>query len=303
MTRTLRAAALNLGKKPLIEAAKEDIVQRIILTPEGDEIAPPREVLEPGEATPIHDKYCPCQRCAEKYHGAQPEQHHQDCQCGLCEDADQTTISEQEEASEQRSAFSDQHPTNDLSSRAKSAQADAAEEPALSLSKGPAFPQPATIEGAPSFAPAVGAKGGPVECLQPITEPPVPKKTVPATKLYEETKTEQKQASFFDYLYGDPIRKHEAQYAERVRAAREAGLEPPPYEPFDIAMMETEADRQEQAEKEEIEKNKQVAREIWIRRFGTPPPEPELTWNEKEDLRVAAMKASQSSQQPIANSH
>jgi hypothetical protein len=122
---------------------------------------------------------------------------------------------------------------------------------------------------------------------------PAAKKTVPATKLYEQQKTEDKPAGFFDYLYGDPIRKHEAQYAERVRAAREAGIDPPIYEPFNLDNIETEADREERAYKEEIEKNKQAAREIWIRRFGTPPPEPELTWNEKEDLRVAAMKAAQ----------
>src|ERR1700758_2068547 len=74
----------NLNKGPLAQADAENAVQRVILTPEGDEIAAPREKLEQDES-PIHYKDCPCQRCAEQFRGAPPEQHHADCLCGLCE--------------------------------------------------------------------------------------------------------------------------------------------------------------------------------------------------------------------------
>jgi hypothetical protein len=91
--------------------------------------------------------------------------------------------------------------------------------------------------------------------------------------------------SLFQHLYGEDIEKHEAEYAARVAAADEAGLEPPVYEPFDPATAETEAERREKAENEQIEKNRQAAREIWIRRNGTPPPPRGLSWEEREDLR------------------
>src|ERR1700740_1059956 len=74
----------NLNKGPLTQTDAENTVQRVILTPEGDEIAPPHEKLEQDES-PIHYKDCPCQRCAEQFRGAAPEQHHADCLCGLCE--------------------------------------------------------------------------------------------------------------------------------------------------------------------------------------------------------------------------
>ncbi len=61
-------------------------IHRVILTPEGDEIAPPAEILEDNEAEPIHHRLCPCLLCAEKYRNQPPEEHHPDCQCGLCEE-------------------------------------------------------------------------------------------------------------------------------------------------------------------------------------------------------------------------
>ena len=67
-------------------------VHRVILTPDGDEIAPPVELLEDNEAEPVHHKGCPCLTCAEKYRSQPPEQHHPDCQCGLCEDEEGTAV-------------------------------------------------------------------------------------------------------------------------------------------------------------------------------------------------------------------
>ena len=70
-------------------------VSRVILTPEGDEIAPPVEILEDNEAEPIHHKRCPCLLCAEKYRNQPPEEHHPACQCGLCEEDEGSELSEQ----------------------------------------------------------------------------------------------------------------------------------------------------------------------------------------------------------------
>ena len=84
MTRTLRACSLNLAKGPLVEADHDNTVQRVILTPDGEEIAPPREALEKDEPAPTHGPECPCRKCAEQYRGAAPERHHSDCKCGLC---------------------------------------------------------------------------------------------------------------------------------------------------------------------------------------------------------------------------
>jgi len=61
-------------------------ISRVILTPDGDEIAPPVEILEDNEAEPIHHRLCPCLLCAEKYRNHPPELHHPDCSCGLCEE-------------------------------------------------------------------------------------------------------------------------------------------------------------------------------------------------------------------------
>jgi hypothetical protein len=82
----MQVSQTNLGKTPLLEPAQppshsrshdadadadsgcprsgfSDLgprpVSRVILTPEGDEIAPPVEILEPNAAEPIHHKGCP----------------------------------------------------------------------------------------------------------------------------------------------------------------------------------------------------------------------------------------------------
>ena len=81
-------------------------VHRIILTPDGDEIAPPVEILEDNEADPIHHKGCPCLLCAEKYRNHPPEEHHPNCQCGLCEE--QETEDEEKGLREQGSEYCDQ---------------------------------------------------------------------------------------------------------------------------------------------------------------------------------------------------
>jgi hypothetical protein len=95
MTYNMRACMANLARKPLVETpsavgnsepAALRVVQRVILTPEGDEIAPPVEILEEHEAEPVHHRLCPCLTCAEKYRGWPGELHHAECQCGLCEE-------------------------------------------------------------------------------------------------------------------------------------------------------------------------------------------------------------------------
>ena len=114
----MQVAQTNLGKTPLLESApaphsrsrsSDDdsepppnqlrtpirAVSRVILTPEGDEIAPPVEILEDNEAEPIHHKRCPCLLCAEKYRNQPPEEHHPACQCGLCEEDEGSELSEQ----------------------------------------------------------------------------------------------------------------------------------------------------------------------------------------------------------------
>ena len=49
-----------MGSRPASRSA-----QRIILTPEGDEIAPPVETLEEDKAESIHHRLCPRLLCAE----------------------------------------------------------------------------------------------------------------------------------------------------------------------------------------------------------------------------------------------
>jgi len=88
MNRLLRSCEVNLSHGPLAESKRENAVQRVILTTDGEEIAPPREVLEEDEEPPVHGETCPCVKCAEEYRDAAPEQHHADCKCGLCEAED-----------------------------------------------------------------------------------------------------------------------------------------------------------------------------------------------------------------------
>ena len=218
MNRLLRSCEHNLGQTPLAGESKENTVQRIILTPEGEEIAPPREALEEGENPPLHHKGCPCRKCAEQYRDATPEQHHANCQCGMCsEPSDQrSAISDQAgKESDQRSAFGDQ------------------------------------------------------AALNPVL------RTASAQKLYNKELTRDpanKELNVIDYLYGDHIRKYEAQYAARAAAAIREGLEPPPHEPFTTNKIELEGEKRYKATMEQVEKNKQIANEIWERRFGKEEP-------------------------------
>ncbi|HEX5235280.1 MAG TPA: hypothetical protein VFW25_08125 [Silvibacterium sp.] len=62
------------------------MVRSVILTPQGDEIAPVCEIREDGE-TESHGQECPCRPCAEQFRNAPREQHHPDCGCGQCEHA------------------------------------------------------------------------------------------------------------------------------------------------------------------------------------------------------------------------
>jgi len=94
-------------------------VHRVILTPDGDEIAPPVEILEDNEAEPIHHKGCPCRICAEKYRNHPPELHHANCTCGLCEAQEAGQISDHRSQSTELPShsehFMDCHPERTLS--------------------------------------------------------------------------------------------------------------------------------------------------------------------------------------------
>ena len=155
MTSNLRVAAINLNRGPLLEPDPKQTVQRVILTPDGEEIAPPREALDPGE-TPLHYKNCPCRRCAEQFRGAAPEQHHADCQCGLCD-----------ETSEQGSAVSDhsdpQLSTNGCHSERSETQWSEVEEPAFSRpshDSGCPSLEPVATRACPELAEEVGVNAG-----------------------------------------------------------------------------------------------------------------------------------------------
>jgi len=88
MNRLLRSCEMNLRGGRLVDANQKHAVQRVILTPEGEEIAPPRERLEDDEDAPVHGADCPCRKCAEAFRGAAPEEHHADCTCGDCASGD-----------------------------------------------------------------------------------------------------------------------------------------------------------------------------------------------------------------------
>jgi len=196
-------------------------VHRVILTPDGDEIAPPLEILEDNEAEPVHHKGCPCLLCAEKYRNHPPEQHHPHCQCGLCEEQDE------------ESALSEQ----------------GSEEPhfrAWDADTG-------TNKGAPSLAqPKVGSDtpGEPTLIPQLIPDPcaliPDPCALTPRPRIARAASLLSGSAnrdplnrpwSVAEYTFGDAIRRHEAQYAARAAAALAAGIEPPPYQPYTAGLI------------------------------------------------------------------
>jgi hypothetical protein len=131
-------------------------------------------------------------------------------------------------------------------------------------------------------------------------------KTACATKLYPASDPISREPNYNHYLFGDQVQKHEAQYAARARAAIEAGLEPPPYEPLELKNVETEAKRRDKEWRAEIEKNREAGRLRWNELYPDNQVEytPYLTWGEQEDLRLAELKRLReqeaNSQQPIA---
>lgn len=60
-----------------------DTLREVVLTPEGEQIAPLQEVWEQDERHRPNST-CPCHECAIEFRNAQPEQHHQDCKCTTC---------------------------------------------------------------------------------------------------------------------------------------------------------------------------------------------------------------------------
>jgi hypothetical protein len=239
-------------------------VTRVILTPDGDEIAPPVEILEDNEAEPIHHKGCPCLLCAEKYRNHPPELHHHDCQCGLCE--------EQEEGAGEPYRIPEPCALNpelipepcalgpelipdpcalgpELIPEPCALNPELIPEP---CALGPELiPDPCAL--GPELIPepcALGPELIPEPCaLNPelIPEPcalnpeliPKPRIARAASLLSGSTSRDplNRPWSVAEYTFGDAIRRHEAQYAARAAAALAEGIEPPPYEPFTTGMI------------------------------------------------------------------
>ena len=215
-------------------------VHRVILTPDGDEIAPPVEILEDNEADPIHHKGCPCLLCAEKYRNHPPEEHHPNCQCGLCEE--QETEDEGKGLREQGSEYCDQA-TVPGAPRPDSRTWD---------------PETSTNLGAPPFAyrgpqHARGSCDG-VEERRAGSDTPASVTLSPVLCALSSRRRRVARAasllsgstsrdplnrpwSVAEYTFGDAIRRHEAQYAARAAAALAAGIEPPSYEPFTTGLI------------------------------------------------------------------
>ncbi len=208
-------------------------VHRVILTPDGDEIAPPAEILEDNEAEPIHNKGCPCLQCAEKYRNQPPEQHHPNCQCGLCEE------------------HSSELSTHNSGNNIETEELGAPLKPGFGLSgndPNPCHPERSeaqprdlllvdtgTTLGAPSLArPKVGNNDP-----DPCALTPKPRIARASALLSGSTSRDplNRPWSVAEYTFGDAIRRHEAQYAARAAAALAAGIEPPPYEPFTTGLI------------------------------------------------------------------
>jgi len=248
-------------------------VHRVILTPDGDEIAPPAEILEDNEAEPIHHRLCPCLLCAEKYRNQPPEEHHPDCQCGLCEEQE-TAIGDQPSAlpsndvilSEATAgsgvegpAVSQASPTNDvILSEVWRFAPNEVEGPAVSQAlpnndvilsearnacgvEGPAVSQPGNDKRScrPRIARASALLSGSTS-RDPLNRP----------------------WSVAEYTFGDAIRRHEAQYAARAAAALAVGIEPPPYEPYITGLL-----RPGTPEHDEDQQMQQHSSEYWSEHF------------------------------------
>jgi hypothetical protein len=204
-------------------------ITHVILTPDGDEIAPPVEILEDNEAEPIHHKGCPCLLCAEKYRNQPPEEHHADCQCGLCED---------QEPTEEHLALAD------LISEDPDQQAEINDDVILNEVEGPASESLAQnnsdhCRSKRRIARASALLSGSTS-RDPLNRP----------------------WSIADYTFGDAIRRHEAQYAARAAAALAVGIEPPPYEPYITGLI-----RPGTPEWEEEQQMQQHSSEYWADHF------------------------------------
>lgn len=134
ITRTYHAAAANLKAGPLVPTRIKHPVERVILSPDEEEVAPAREACHPDEEL-THGPDCPCAYCAEKFRNAPGELHHPDCNCGLCHIEEEETHEEKKEVEEEEN----QHEAGD-----KNQEHERSEQPAASLTQ----PQ---HEGAPSF--------------------------------------------------------------------------------------------------------------------------------------------------------
>jgi hypothetical protein len=229
-------------------------VRRVILTPDGDEIAPPVEILEENEAEPIHHKGCPCLLCAEKYRNQPPEEHHPDCTCGLCE-----------EQSAEHSAQSTELPYE--SANFRSCHPERAASEASGESRDLLLAERGTIVGAPSLAqPRVGSDVPDEPGLSPVPCSLIPKRRVARASSLLSANTNRdplnRPWSVAEYTFGDAIRRHEAQYAARAAAALAAGIEPPPYEPFTTGMIPPG-----HPDYEEDQQMQQHSREYWAAHF------------------------------------
>ncbi|MBV8113396.1 MAG: hypothetical protein JO300_01555 [Silvibacterium sp.] len=229
-------------------------VHRVILTPDGDEIAPPVEILEDNEAEPIHHKACPCLECAEKYRNQPPEEHHPDCQCGLCEEQSAEHSTQSTELPNEIAHFRSCHPERSAPRRTESRDL--------------LFSESGTIEG--SDTPDEQSLS-PVPCsLSPELSPelcalsPRPRVARAVSLLSGSPSRDplNRPWSVAEYTFGDAIRRHEAQYAARAAAALAVGIEPPPYQPYTTGLIPPGT-----PEHEEDQQMQQHSSEYWAAHF------------------------------------
>ncbi len=205
-------------------------VSRVILTPDGDEIAPPFEILEDNEAEPIHHKGCPCLLCAEKYRNQPAELHHPACQCGLCE----------EHSSEHRNQSTEIADQSTELGAPSLAQPKVGSDPEQGTTAGSDDSDPCSLIPAPCRIARASALLSGSTSRDPLNRP----------------------WSVAEYTFGDAIRRHEAQYAARAAAALAVGIEPPPYQPYVTGLL-----RPGTPEHEEDRQMQQQTSEYWAEHF------------------------------------
>jgi hypothetical protein len=251
-------------------------VHRVILTPDGDEIAPPVQILEDNEAEPIHHKGCPCLECAEKFRNQPPEEHHANCQCGLCEEHDEGT-EHREQGSEQNAEHSAQlsaPPSNDviLSESLNESVSFRSCHPERSEPGSPARQVLARWGGEAESRELLLVRNGTSDDVSTRTLSPElcvlsPRRTriARASSLLSGSSSRDplnRPWSVAEYTFGDAIRRHEAQYAARAAAALAVGIEPPPYEPFTTGLI-----LPGQPDYEEDQQMQQHSSEYWAAHF------------------------------------